>query len=375
MLEVSPGSIFGGDYRIVKPLNQGGMGSLYTAEQISTGVLRALKLMQPQCVENPTMRRRFEQEARVSARIESDYVVAVLGAGVDEPTGVPWIAMELLQGEDLAHRVARAALSPDEVQEVFTQLCHAVAAAHDIGIVHRDLKPENIFLAKPRRPSERFTLKVLDFGIAKVVEDGRTQTGTVGTPLWMAPEQASASGRISPATDVWALGLLAFYVLTGKRYWNGANRPNTSLPILLREIVAEPLQPASMRAELLGCTQKPTPSFDEWFGRCLIRDPAQRFQHAREAFEAFRLALEDKVATTQQSTTFPFQQNTSSGKAQGLDNTLSSPGVSTKGRYILLTAVLITALAGAISFFLLRKGAQAADFNPAKIQGTVTITH
>ncbi|APS00653.1 bifunctional serine/threonine-protein kinase/formylglycine-generating enzyme family protein [Pajaroellobacter abortibovis] len=299
VLQLNPGTIFGGDYRIVKPLSQGGMGFIYIAEQLSTGVLRALKLMQPQCVESTTMRRRFEQEARIGARIQSDYVVSVLGAGVDEASGVPWLAMELLQGEDLNQCVIRSPLAAEEAPQVFQPLFHAVAAAHDIGVIHRDLKPENIFLAKSRRPTEKFTLKVLDFGIAKLVEEGRTQaTGTVGTPLWMAPEQASASERITPATDVWALGLIVFYALTGKRYWIEANKPNSTLPMLLRELVIKPLELATVRAQELGCTQLPPAHFDEWFSQCVARNPAERFPNAREAYMALAPIIGDRSGVT-----------------------------------------------------------------------------
>ena len=168
---------------------------------------------------------------------------------------------------------------------MFTPLCHALAAAHDIGVVHRDLKPQNIFLAKPRRPGERFTLKILDFGIAKVLEDGRTQaTGTTGTPLWMAPEQTSALDGVSPATDVWALGLLAFYLLTGKRYWLGANRARVTLPALLKELVLDDLELASVRAQKLDALSSPPKGFDTWFAHCVNRVQRDRFANAREAY-------------------------------------------------------------------------------------------
>jgi formylglycine-generating enzyme required for sulfatase activity/tRNA A-37 threonylcarbamoyl transferase component Bud32 len=282
-----PGALFAGDFRIVRALKEGGMGAVYVAEQLSTGAMRALKLMHPQYVQDEAMRRRFEQEARAGARIQSDYVVTVIGAGVDESSGSPWIAMELLEGEDLGDHVDRMdRLPPSEALEILRMFCHAVAAAHDAGIVHRDLKPENVFLAKSRRPGEAFTVKVLDFGIARATADVRaTGTAALGTPLWMAPEQTSRGPKITPATDVWALGLITYYLLTGTWYWRTAHLDSPSITEFLREMTLEPLEPASVRAADLEHGPLPE-GFDAWFAQCVNREPAARFPDARAAFTA-----------------------------------------------------------------------------------------
>ena len=288
----APGSLFGGDFRIVRTLKEGGMGAVYVAEQRSTGAMRALKLLHPQYVQDDAMRRRFEQEARAGARIESDYVVTVIGAGVDVATGMPWIAMELLEGEDLGDHVARVGSVPlADAREILRMLCHAVAAAHDAGIVHRDLKPENVFLAKSRRPGEAFTVKVLDFGIARVAADVlATGTAALGTPLWMAPEQTTRGPKIAPPTDVWALGLIAYYLLTGAWYWRTAHLDSPSITEFLRELTLEAIDPPSVRAAELGRGGLPS-GFDAWFVRCVAREPAARFENAREAFAALESLL------------------------------------------------------------------------------------
>ncbi|WP_437580941.1 serine/threonine-protein kinase [Sorangium sp. So ce887] len=292
----APGTVLGGDFRIVRPLSQGGMGAVLVAEQLSTGKPRAVKLMHAQLAQDPRFRERFEQEARVGARIESDHVVEVVAAGVDPATQTPWLAMELLDGADLSAVVAqRGALPPDEVRELMGQLCHALAAAHRAGVVHRDLKPENIFIARPRQQNVRFKVKVLDFGVAKIVAEARATTAvtaSVGTPLWMAPEQTEAGQHVTPASDVWALGLLAFTLLTGRMYWLEPTRgPSASVMSLMREVLFVPLEPASARAARHGCQHLIPAGFDAWFAACVARDVRARFADAAHAMAALDPAL------------------------------------------------------------------------------------
>ncbi len=285
MLHLAPGVVFARDYRIVKALAEGGMGAVYVAEQLSTGKPRALKLMHAQLVADARSRARFEQEARIGATLDSDHIVEVVGAGIDDASGTPWLAMELLKGEDLAALVERrGALAPAEVAAVFEQLGHALGAAHAAKIVHRDLKPENVFLAVARRRDVPFTVKLLDFGIAKVVQESRASTTqAMGSPLWMAPEQTEATG-ISPATDVWALGLLAYHLLTGEYFWRAARvQDGTAMMQLLREILVEPIASASVRAQEDGVFARLPQGFEGWFARCVARDPRERFAEANAA--------------------------------------------------------------------------------------------
>ncbi|WP_437668909.1 protein kinase domain-containing protein [Sorangium sp. So ce131] len=288
---LAPGTVLGGDFRIVRPLSQGGMGAVFVAEQLSTGKPRAVKLMHAQIAQDARFRERFEQEARVGARIESEHVVEVVAAGVDPATQTPWLAMELLDGSDLAAVVGqRGALPPDEVHEMMGQLCHALAAAHRAGVVHRDLKPENVFVARPRQQNVRFKIKVLDFGVAKVVAETRAMsamTSSVGTPLWMAPEQTELTQRVTPASDVWSLGLIAFFLLTARLYWLEPSRGRSaSVMSLMREVLFNPLEPPSARAAHHGCAHLIPPGFDAWFARCVSREPHARFADAGQAMAA-----------------------------------------------------------------------------------------
>src|ERR1700722_11023827 len=203
------------------------MGAVYIVEQLSTGKQRALKVMARELATDPSIRERFVLEARAASRIESDHVVEIVTAGVDEESGAPFLVMELLRGEELGDAVTRLGhLLLGDVAAILAKIGHALERAHANGIVHRDLKLENIFLATSKRRDANFTAKILDFGIAKLVADSRQQdagTQPLGTPLFMPPEQTDRRGRISPATDVWALGLIAFRLLTGRDFWREAD--------------------------------------------------------------------------------------------------------------------------------------------------------
>ncbi|WP_438042298.1 protein kinase domain-containing protein [Sorangium sp. So ce128] len=296
------GSIIGGDFEVVRPLGSGGMGSVYLCRQHSTARQRAVKVMHPVRAVDPEERRRFEREARAPGLIGSPHIVEVLIAGVDGVTGLPYLAMELLQGETLSACVARAGPLPlAEARRVLGQLGRALEDAHGAGIVHRDLKPENVFLeeagggAAPR-------VKLLDFGIAKIITDARASlTAAVGTPLWMAPEQARESQGALPQSDVWAYGLLAFFALTGKPFWQGRE-----VPSLLREILFEPIPTASRRAGELGLPPF-FAGFDAWFSRCVERDPLARFKSASAMCPVLERLLDGaaRVASTAPASTAP----------------------------------------------------------------------
>jgi serine/threonine protein kinase len=292
--QLPAGAIFAQDFRIDRPLRAGGMGAVYIATQISTGTRRAIKLMLPSYAASDSARRRFEQEARIGAHIPSEHVVQVIAAGFDEETQSPWLAMELLEGEELADRVRRTGPLPlDEARLLFTQLGHAMGAAHRARVVHRDLKPENIFLALPRTSGfAPFTVKVLDFGIAKVTSEVISQnTGTMGTPIWMAPEQTGPGHEIAPATDVWALGLIAYFALTGRCFWRSASDTHASMQMLLREILIDPIPPLRDRASEQGVLEFLPEGFDRWFALCVRRETGERFANADDAIAALDRVL------------------------------------------------------------------------------------
>ena len=303
-LALEPGQIIDREYKVEKLLSQGGMGAVYIAEHVTTGKRRALKVMLPHLVRDQNSRDRFEREARIGARIESDNVVEVVDAGVDEGTGLPFLVMELLDGVDLDHVLTSHKTVPASgVAAIVGQLCDALGRGHAIGVVHSDLKPENVFLEKPRRRGIAFTVKVMDFGIAKLISDEQREakvTTPIGSPLWMAPEQTQRGASITPATDVWALGLLVYRMLTGRSYWRTPNLPEGefSLGALVLEVMVQPLVPASQRALEYGVAALLPGSFDGWFARCVVREQPQRFANAAEAWDALEPVLQGGAVTT-----------------------------------------------------------------------------
>ena len=290
--QLAPGSIIARDFRVTERLAEGGMGTVYVVEQLSTRRRRALKVMRPELVRDERSRQRFLQEAQIGATINSEHVVEVIAAGVDEPSGALWLAMELLSGQSLSQHVAEhGAMDPRAALAVFRQLCHALEGAHRAGVVHRDLKPENVFVASARRSDVDFTVKVLDFGIAKWLSENREMTTqAIGTPFWMAPEQADAGASVTAQTDIWPLGLLAFYVLTGKQYWKAANTAKPSLQMALTEMLVAPLEAPSARSAALSGAPLPA-RFDAFFARCVARDPRARFINVAAALRALDDAL------------------------------------------------------------------------------------
>jgi tRNA A-37 threonylcarbamoyl transferase component Bud32 len=294
---LEPGQIIDREYKVERLLSQGGMGAVYVVEHITTGKRRALKVMLAHLVRDQASRDRFEREARIGARIESDNVVDVVDAGVDEATSLPFLVMELLDGVDLDHVIeTHKTVPPAGVADIVGQLCDALGRAHAIGVVHSDLKPENVFLEKPRRRGVAFTVKVMDFGIAKLLSDEVREarvTTPMGSPLWMAPEQTQRGAAITPATDVWALGLIVYRMLTGLSFWRAANLPDgkVSVGTMVLEVVVQPLDPASVRAREMGVAPLLPPGFDAWFARCVVREQDQRFANASVAWDALEPIL------------------------------------------------------------------------------------
>jgi serine/threonine protein kinase len=272
--------VVAGRYRLVRMLGSGGMGTVWLAHDLSLDSQCALKLIDDDKAASEEVRIRFEREARAAAQVRGAHVVDIFDHGEHE--GVPFIAMEYLEGEDLEERLRRLGrLDAESTYRVIAHVARALVRAHSLGIVHRDLKPENIFLVQG---DEHEIAKVLDFGIAKhdtySLRDKATKTGSfLGTPFYVSPEQARGK-VIDYRSDLWSLGVIAFQCLTGRPPFE-----SEALGELMGLILYEDLpKPTERNPEL-------PPALDEWWQRAAARDPEERFQSAKELADSLAVAL------------------------------------------------------------------------------------
>ncbi len=283
---LAPGAVVGGKYRVVRWVGEGSMGAVYEAVTLDGSKQIAVKTMHGRLLADPRMRRRFEREGELGTRIPSSSVVQALESGLDEQWGGHFIAMEYVEGRSLHEWRASEAGEAPAIRSVIEQLLRAVAVAHSVGVVHRDLKPANVMVVQGLE-SAAPRVKVLDFGVAKWLQSTTgaiTQAG-LGTPSWTAPEQGQSGHRPAPNADVWALGLLVFWLLTGTQYWLAA-REGGGLADLALELMRRPIAPASERAQALGVAKLLPSAIDPWFARCVCRQPEKRFADAGAALDA-----------------------------------------------------------------------------------------
>jgi serine/threonine protein kinase len=268
------GDVVADKYCVEGLLAVGGMASILTAKHIGLGERVALKMLLPRYSKSPEFVRRFRREARATARLKSEHVARVLDFGSCND-GTPFLAMELLEGEDLdAVLQERGPLSQHEAVDLVLQACEALIEAHAHGIVHRDLKPQNFFMAKA--PDGGTILKVIDFGIAKSLKSkgGLTRKqSAMGTPCYMSPEQFRASESVDARSDIWALGIILYELLTCKAVFDAP----TVAELLVR---IEHLDP------VLELGPKHAPALADVILRCLRPNRDERFASVRELAEA-----------------------------------------------------------------------------------------
>jgi serine/threonine-protein kinase len=279
------GSTVDGRYQVLRLLGEGGMGSVYEARHVGTGRRLALKTITGEYARSPSLIQRFEIEAKAAGAIESQHIAHVLDVGVDKSSNTPYLVMEFLVGETLEQHLRRLRALPSELSlRIAAQACLGLAKAHEAGIVHRDVKPANVFLAE--RDAGELVVKLLDFGIAKVLQDdaaGRapvvTQTGhVVGTPLYMSPEQASGDRPVTFSTDIWSLGVVLYEMLSGHTPHDDVRAAGR----LIIEICSRPAAPLRTVA----------PWVDERVEvlvmKALAIEPEARFPSAQEMLDAIQ---------------------------------------------------------------------------------------
>ena len=273
----STGEIIG-NYRIVRRIGGGGMGDVYLGEHVHMGRSAAVKVLLPELSTQEQAVARFFDEARATARLRHPGIIEVLDCGLH--SGAAYIVMEYLVGETLGDYLARTGSlveHPRAVAAVAGQIADALAAAHESGIIHRDLKPDNLFLCASPESAAAVRVKVLDFGIAKLLgpktgEARRTRTGSLlGTPLYMSPEQCRGSSQIDFRTDIYSLGCIIFEMMA-------------AVPPFVREGFGDLIiaHVSEQPPDLAKVAPSVSPVLGQLVGRMLAKDPAQRPASMRE---------------------------------------------------------------------------------------------
>jgi len=329
-----------GFYEILSPLGAGGMGEVYRARDESLGREVAIKVLPKELASDPDRLRRFEQEARAAAALNHPNILAVYGFSTTEEHA-PYLVTELLQGQTLRERLQQGETPVRKAVEFALQTARGLAAAHDRGIVHRDLKPENLFLTRDG------VVKILDFGLAKlIVPEVTSQTSVatasftevgvvLGTAGYMSPEQVRGQ-VVDHRSDIFSLGAILYEMLSGKRAFEGKTAADTMIAILKEE-----------PAELSASGRSLPSALGRIVDRCLEKDPAERFQSARDL--AFNLELLSR-------------EETASGAAVALP--------ARKGRRWLIAALGALALLAAAGFGFLARGLKprAENSSPAELR-------
>jgi serine/threonine-protein kinase len=274
-----------GSYQLVELLGQGGMGEVWRARHRMLARDAAVKLVRPEVLgasdqaEARILLSRFEREAQATAALNSPNSIRLFDFGMTDE-GTFYYVMELLNGRDLESLVRDFGPLPAErAIYLLRQVCHSLAEAHARGLVHRDIKPANIYVC--RAGLDYDVIKVLDFGLVKVNKRDANETmltsdqTTTGTPAYMAPEIILGQSDVDRRADVYALGCVAYFLVTGQLVFQG----NTSMQILVQHVQSEPVPP-SQRSEL-----PIPPQLDELILSCLAKDPNKRPQDASELFE------------------------------------------------------------------------------------------
>ena len=283
--DLSPGYVVG-EYRVEQVIGRGGMGVVYSGVQPVIGKRVAIKVLNAQLSADPGLVRRFLDEARAVNRIRHPNIIDIFSFG-QLADSRQYFVMEFLEGRTFADRLQAGDLSQTELPPLLGQICDALDAAHSESIVHRDLKPENIWIVEQRRG--RPFVKLLDFGIAKLLATGEqstTQAGVLmGTPQYMSPEQCYGRA-IDHRTDIYALGVILYQIYTGKLPFEG----ETFAELLTKQLTQTPELP-STHANL-------PQALDALIMRCLSKEPAERPQGARELGEELLAILVPRPIAT-----------------------------------------------------------------------------
>jgi serine/threonine protein kinase len=365
-----------GAYEVVRLLGHGGMGAVYEAVHRDLRRTAAIKTLHGRLAESPAIRERFLREGQAACRVQHPNAVEVLDVGVEGD--VLFLVMEFLVGEDLGSLLDREKrLEPTRIADILIPALGALAAAHDNGIVHRDLKPDNLFLC--RRPGRGLQPKLVDFGISKLVDDGaaRSLTGTadvLGTPYYMAPEQVRAAKDTNARSDQYAMGVILYEAVTGRRPFEG----DTIYSIM--SAIVEGKYPAPRSVEP-GVPE----ALEQIIVRAMAREPVARFAHVRDlarallpfASERTRLLHADEFQTdadgsmipesAPEARAFPRTTSTLGSSASEVPASASAPrsGARRMAPWTVAGSLVVLGVAGGMAYLLTRPTTGSVEATPA----------
>ena len=378
--------VIGGKYRITELIGQGGMGTVFEAVHTGTGARVAIKLIVSNDIKEEIFIR-FQREARAAGTIDSQHIVRIFDMGTDERSKSPFMVMERLYGEDVSQLMRRVGpLQPEVAVSIAAQSAMGLAKAHEAGVIHRDVKPANLFLHDG--DTGEVVVKILDFGIAKVLMDvmqrseegGLTRTGSMlGSPHYMSPEQAQGLRSIDRRSDVWSLGVVLYKMLTGQT-------PHAHVQTLGQVILAICSSPARPIQELAPWVP---PEIAQIVHRCLQPDPNHRYQTAYDLYSAlqplytsarqFRRSHIAPLSDTQrmrvaQPLVFPRSDSPTNGTQHGLVQATMQPPKKSSGivvAFASLGVLAVVGVAGIGAALMAKKPAHAAqDPNPTPVSVT-----
>lgn len=330
---VLEGALIDGQYRLHYQIGEGGMGTVWAAEDLRLGRMVAAKFLAKHMAVQPRVRERFQREARMTARVRSTHVVQVFAEGCT-PEDIPYLIMELLDGEDLAthlRRVGRCQLR--ETGAIVEQICRGLTQAHNEGLVHRDIKPHNIFLAKAETGAAPPVVKLLDFGIAKdlaALRDSLTACGeVVGSALYSSPEQLRDPQSVDRTTDIWAIGIVIFEMLTGRVPYDASS---------LSELIER--HRAGKFPKVCSLVTGLPRELDTFLERTLHAAPSKRWSSVEELSQQYSAIVRKHNTTSAPDLTFSAVQTPLSGSLPA-----ASAGLRLRRVFVVMALIMFSCVA------------------------------
>ncbi len=347
---LAKGSLVGGTYVLGGPRSRHERSTVFFAEHGASGAAVSLEVFDLKTEGDTAIHQRFKARTHRKEVVEIEDGVPITDAGIDGKIGAPWVVTEAIAGESLAELAMRpdGEIRSEDAAIILRSVARCLAQAHGRGVAHGGLRPETVLLERPGKGGAAFRVRLLGFGVVEALNEIKAvdaSTALPAAPAWMAPEQYEL-GTVSAQADIWALGLLAFWLFTGKMYWSSLYAENRSVNAMVRELQQSELDPATVRAVAMGRPGVLPAGFDDWFARCVVREPGKRFRDARElAWTLDRLLTPVVGKPASEPPGSPFRRASAEGEGERKE----PPLVSKKLLVMVLSTVVVTLGASSIA--------------------------